>query len=68
MWNEGVEPTEDEYYEFLSAGKTPTTTLEKMVTPITYESGTCVFVGKIDRYCIVLMFNRELCGGDCNDR
>ena len=39
MWINGVEPLEDEPYEFLSEGKTPITTLRKMVTPITYESG-----------------------------
>ena len=68
MWSEIVEPTKDENYEFLSEGTMPTTTLAKMVTPITYESGTPIFVGKIARHGIVLMLNRELCRGHCNDR
>ena len=68
MWDEVVEPAEDELYEFLSEGGTPTTTLKKMVTPITFESGMYVSVGKTARYGIVFILNRELCCGHCNDR
>ena len=68
MWDEVVEPAEDELYEFLSEGGTPTTTLKKMVTPITFESGMYVFVGKTARYGIVFILNRELCCGHCIDR
>ena len=68
MWDEVVEPSADELYEFVSKGATSTTTLKKMVTPITFESGMYVFVGKTARYGNLFILDRELCCGHCDDR
>ena len=67
MWNQDVVPREGEVYEFLSGGGIPTTRLQKIVTPIIYESRKfLLLVESFENF--TLMLYRYLCSGHRHDK